>query len=156
MKNSTAFFLILFVAIVLSTGTALNAQENPGLVNGQTIYVPAYSHIYSGNKELPSLLAVTISIRNTDLNHPIKILSVDYYATQGKLLKKCISAPIVLNALGTTRYTIPLRDKTGGSGANFIVQWKADRSVNPPIAEAIMIGARASFTSRGQAIIPSD
>lgn len=155
MKNIPITCLVLLL-FFFSTNTLLNAQGNDGLSNGQMIYVPAYSHIYSGNKELPSLLAVTLSIRNTDRNHPITILSVEYYETQGKLLKKYISSPLVVNALGTVRYVISHKDKTGGSGANFIVQWKADKPVNIPIVEAIMIGPRASFTSRGQVIIPSD
>jgi hypothetical protein len=54
------------------------------------MYVPAYSHIYSGNKEVPFLLTVTLSIRNIDPVHPIEITLVDYYETQGKLLKKYI------------------------------------------------------------------
>jgi hypothetical protein len=156
MKNISITCLVLFVIIFLSTATRLNAQENNGLSNGQTIYVPAYSHIYAGNNEVRALLAVTLSIRNTDINHPIEILSVDYYETQGQLLKKFIASPLALNALGTARYTIPYKDKSGGSGANFIVRWKSLKPVNSPIVETIMVGPRSSFTSRGQAIFPSE
>ncbi len=156
MKNISIAYLVLVIVISLSTNPSLNAQENDQLSQGQTVYVPAYSHIYSGNREMPSLLAVTLSIRNTDLNHPIEILSVNYYETQGKLLKKLVSSPLIMNALGTERYIIPQKDKTGGSGANFIVQWRAQKPVNTPIIEAIMIGSRVSFTSRGQTIIPSE
>ncbi len=155
MKNISITYLVLFIVIFLSNNAMLNAQENNDLSTGQTIYVPAYSHIYTGNKESPSLLAVTLSIRNTDLNHPIKILSADYYETQGMLLKRYITSPLILNALGTERFIIAHKDKTGGSGANFIVQWEADKSVNTPIVETIMVGSRVSFSSRGQVIIPS-
>jgi len=155
VKNILITYFV-FLSVFFSTNTLLHAQENNGLSNGQMIYVPAYSHIYSGNKEVPFLLAVTLSIRNIDINHPITILSVDYYGTEGKLVKKYISSPLVLNALGTTKYFITQKDKAGGSGANFIVKWKSHKPVNKPIVEAIMIGPRASFTSRGQAIIPSD
>ncbi len=48
-------------------------------------------------------------------------------------------------------------DLRGGSGANFIVKWKADVPANRPIIEAVMIGARGqqgiSFTSRGEEVI---
>ena len=47
--------------------------DNTILSKGQAIYVPAYSHIYCGDRERPFLLAVTVSIRNTDPNQPIKI-----------------------------------------------------------------------------------
>jgi len=135
----------------------VNADEKIGLSDGQIIYVPAYSHIYSGNRETPFLLTVTLSIRNIDPNHQIKITIADYYETQGKLLKKYIDKPANLNPLESFCYVIPERDKAGGSGANFIVEWKSDKFVNPPIVESIMIGTKSkqgiSFTFRGQTII---
>ena len=76
-----------------------------------------------------------------------------------KLLKKYIDKPAILNPLESLRYVIPERDKAGGSGANFIVEWKSDKFVNPPIVETIMIGTQSqqgvSFTSRGREIITS-
>jgi hypothetical protein len=122
--------------------------------------VPAYSHIYSGNKESPFLLTVTLSIRNVDPKHQIKIILVDYYETQGKLLKKHIDKPILLRSLESFRFVIPQKDKSGGSGANFIIEWRSDKFVNPPIVESIMIGTQSSqgvsFTSRGQEIFISE
>lgn len=133
------------------------AGENSELSNGQTIYVPAYSHIYSGNRERPFMLTITLSIRNIDPKHSIRIVIADYYETQGQLLKKYIKNPVILKALESLRYVIPEYDKSGGSGANFIVEWKADKPVNPPIVESIMIGTQTqqgvSFTSRGRVII---
>lgn len=155
MKRKLVTCLALFASMTVWMSASATAGEGPGLSSGQTVYVPAYSHIYTGNKEIPSLLAVTLSIRNTDPNHAIRIMEVDYYETQGVRLKQYVTSPFTLNALGTARYTIPQKDKAGGSGANFIVEWKSDRPVNPPIIESIMIGTRASFTSRGQEIVPS-
>jgi len=127
------------------------------LSKGQTIYVPAYSHIYSGNREQPFLLTVTLSIRNIDPKRTITINVVDYYETQGKLLKNCIEKPFQLGPLESFRYIIPEKDKSGGSGANFMVEWNSTENSNPPIIETIMIGAQfqqgISFTSRGQAIV---
>ncbi len=123
---------------------------------GQTVYVPLYSHIYSGNKERPFLLTATLSIRNIDSVHNIKILSIDYYNTNGKFLKKYIEKPIVLYKLASMRLVVKQSDKTGGSGAKFIIKWKSEQYVNSPIIESIMIGAQnqqgVSFTSRGKAI----
>ena len=102
------------------------------------------------------LLRVTLSIRNIDPAYPIKISLVDYYETQGKLLKKFIERPISLNPLESLRYVIPQKDDSGGLGANFIVEWSSDKPVNRPIIESIMIGTQStqgiSFTSRGQEI----
>jgi hypothetical protein len=132
---------------------------NGNLSNGQRIYVPVYSHIYSGNKERPFLLTVTLSIRNIDVESQIKINTVDYYATQGELLKKYIDESIILKPLESIRFVVPQRDESGGSGANFIVEWKSDKTVNMPIIEAIMIGTQmqqgVSFVSRGREIFPS-
>jgi hypothetical protein len=105
-------------------------------------------------------LTVTLSIRNIDPHHHIKITLVDYFETQGKLLKRYLDTPLILKALESLRYIIPERDKSGGSGANFMVEWKSDKVVNPPIVESIMIGTQnqqgISFTSRGRVIIESE
>lgn len=160
MKKSEPFAcLLILLSICFFSPLPVHADEKIGLSDGQTIYVPAYSHIYIGNREHPFLLTVTLSIRNIDPKHRIKITIVDYYETQGKLLKKYVEKPVILNPLESLRYIIPERDKAGGSGANFIVEWKSDKLVNPPIVESIMIstqsGQGVSFTSRGRVIIES-
>jgi len=160
MRKSMLFIFLFYVFfnnfILLMS---LHAEEKTGLSNGQIIYVPAYSHIYIGNVERPFLLAITLSIRNADPNHPITITVVDYYETQGKRIKKLIEKQVNLNPLESLRYVIPEKDKSGGSGANFIVEWKSDNLINPPIVESIMIGTRnqqgISFTSRGLPVLPS-
>jgi len=161
MKKSFQFaYLILFLSFCFFMPLPLYAEGIVRLSHGETIYVPAYSHIYSGDRESPFLLTVTLSIRNIDPKHPIKITIVDYYETQGQLLKKFLDKPVTLRPLESIRYVIPRSDKAGGSGANFIVEWKSDKSVNPPIVESVMIGTQSrqgvSFTSRGRAIILSE
>jgi hypothetical protein len=151
-------YLFLALGICLSLPLALYAAEyNTKLSKGQLVYVPAYSHIYSGNHERPFLLTVTLSIRNIDTMHQIKVTAVDYYETQGKLLRKKIDKPLTLNPLESLRYVIPESDKSGGSGANFIVDWYSDIPDNQPIIESVMIGAKSgqgiSFTSRGREIL---
>ncbi len=159
MKKKFFLVLIVLAAGCFSFLPAQAADKTIGLSDGQTIYVPAYSHIYGGNDERPFLLTVTLSIRNTDPVHKLSVTRVDYYETQGKPLKTYITKPIILKPLGTVRYVIPEHDTSGGSGANFIVQWEADKMINPPIVETIMISTRTqqgvSFTSRGREIIPS-
>ncbi len=154
-------YLIFLSCIYLFSDSHLHATDKKiELSKGQLLYVPAYSHIYSGNKEKPFLLAVTLSIRNIDPSNQIKITLVNYYETQGELLTKYIDKQITLKPLGALRYVIPEKDKRGGSGANFIVKWQSDAFVNPPIVETIMIGTQnqqgVSFTSRGKEIIQSE
>ena len=156
-KSSLTAGLLFLLTVCILLPPPLQADESLGLSSGQTIYVPAYSHIYTGNREKPFLLTVTLSIRNIDPDHPIEITRVDYYETRGQLVKRYLQQPTVLAPLDATRYVIPEKDKAGGSGANFIVEWQADKPVNPPIVESIMIGTQSgqgvSFTSRGRAII---
>ncbi|MCF6248995.1 MAG: DUF3124 domain-containing protein [Desulfobacula sp.] len=154
MKYKYHLLLIIVSWMLLSHAYA---TESRSLSHGQTVYVPAYSHIYIGNKGTPYLLAITLSIRNTDPSNPIQITQVDYFESQGKHLKNFFSEPVDLLPLASTRYLISQKDKKGGSGANFIVKWKSQKKCNPPIIETIMIGTQSqqgiSFTSRGVPIL---
>ena len=142
------FTSIMNPAQVTAEGIRLSA--------GQIVYVPIYSHIYSGIKARPFDLAATLSIRNTNLKSSITLVSVRYYDTKGNLIKDYLEAPIILDALASTRYIITEDDKAGGSGANFIVVWKSEQKINPPIIESVMIGTHSgqgiSFVSNGQVI----
>mgnify|MGYP001829186845 CR=1 FL=1 len=155
-KHCFSACIICSIFFCLLVALPDQAKGQGALSKGQTIYVPAYSHIYSGNREKPFLLTITVSIRNVDPKQPIQITMVSYYETQGKLLKHYLEKPVTLAPLGSLRYIVPEGDKTGGSGANFIVEWQSDKPVNTPIVEAVMIGTQSgqgiSFTSRGQVI----
>ncbi|MDF1592950.1 MAG: DUF3124 domain-containing protein [Desulfobacterales bacterium] len=156
-KTSVIVVLFLLLSGFLPNGHGdVRAESDPVLSKGQTLYVPIYSHIYSGNREQPFYLAVTVSIRNIDPVYPIDILLADYNDSGGKLIKQYIEGPLQLNALSTTRFIIKEADKIGGSGANFIIKWSSARMVNPPIIESVMIGTYGqqgiSFTSRSKVI----
>ncbi|MEA3275502.1 MAG: DUF3124 domain-containing protein [Pseudomonadota bacterium] len=136
-------------------GTAAQPAQPAASSIGPAVYVPAYSHIYSRGGEA-FLLEVTLSVRNTDPERSIRVDRVRYFDTQGQMIREYAEAPITLGPLETVSYLVEKRDTEGGSGANFIVEWSADREVNPPIVEAVMIGVdrshNLSFTSRGQPI----
>jgi hypothetical protein len=126
-------------------------------VSGQTVYVPIYSHIYHGDQDKhPFDLTATLSIRNTDPDVSITVTVIDYYDSNGKLLKNFQQKPIEIKPMGSTRAIIQESDKSGGSGANFIVKWESGRKATEPLIESIMIGTKIqqgiSFTSRGQVI----
>ncbi len=152
-RMASCFFILFCLVFFPFAPGAANAGEKQGLSRGETLYVPAYSHIYIGNRETPSSLTVTLSIRNTDLSQGMRVVKVDYHRTQGEKLKAYITKPVFLPPLGSIRYVVPHKDNTGGSGANFIIRWEADKPMNPPIVESIMIGDRTSFSSRGQVLI---
>ena len=48
------------------------------VVEGHTVYVPVYSHIYDKGGE-PHLLETTVSIRNTNPEQPIEITGESVY-----------------------------------------------------------------------------
>ncbi|MGA7876992.1 MAG: DUF3124 domain-containing protein [Desulfoferrobacter sp.] len=123
---------------------------------GETIYVPIYSFIYYGNKFKKIDLTATLSIRNTDMAHTIEVVSVDYYDSDGNLVKNHLENPIKLDALAATHFQVAESDVSGGLGASFVVRWKSDQKVSKPIVEGVMIGAIASqgisFVCRGETI----
>ena len=155
-KTQTIFFSITALALIFFLTVPLQAAENINLSTGQTVYVSIYSHIYSGVKARPFELAAILSIRNVDPEHPLTVFTVTYYDSDGNLIKEYLNEPTRLKALASIRYIIPEGDKTGGSGANFLVRWKSEKKMNPPIIESVMIGTRSgqgiSFVSRGQVI----
>tara|TARA_R110002049_G_scaffold182485_2_gene350380 strand:+ start:124248 stop:124853 length:606 start_codon:yes stop_codon:yes gene_type:complete len=107
-------------------------------IQGQTLYVPAYSHIYHQSGK-PRLLAVTLCARNTDRENEIVLTSVRYFDTSGKELRSFIEKPLRLGPLASTEFVIEQDDKSGGSGASFIVEWKAGLPVSVPVVETVMI-----------------
>jgi hypothetical protein len=139
--------------LALLCTTAGRAEAEVMLSKGQTVYVPVYSHIYSGPKSTPVQLNTILSIRNTDPASPITVTEVDYFDSEGKLIKHYVTEKVSLNAMASTRYLVQIYDKSGGSGANFIVKWRSKEMVNAPIIEGIMTGHKGiSFISRGQEI----
>lgn len=156
MKKPRCLSFLALISLLLLAPMTGHAEEAMNLSQGQTIYVPAYSHIYVGNKEKPFLLTVTLSIRNIDTKHPIIITAADYYDTKGKRIRRYLEQPVSLGPLESTRYVVSQKDTSGGSGANFVVEWNSKKAVNPLLVETIMIGAESqqgiSFTSRGKAI----
>ncbi len=90
------------------------------IVEGQTVYVPVYSHIYSAGGEA-SLLETTLSVRNTDPQRAINVTSVKYFDTKGGLIKDYIDGNLRLGPLESSAVLVEKQDMRGGSGANFIV-----------------------------------
>jgi len=81
---------------------------------------------------------------------------VDYYDSDGKFLKHYLEKALPLNAMATKRYVVPESDKSGGSGAKFIIKWQSGEPVAEPLIESVMISTKTqqgiSFTSRGRVL----
>lgn len=130
----------LLVLAIASVSPAIAADE---LSSGQTLYLPVYSHIWHGDRvvsgkyPLKHLVSALISIRNTSLKTPIRIVSARYYNTDGKLLKEYLPKPASIGTMGTLELFVEREEAEGGSGANFIIQWDAAAPTNPPVVEAV-------------------
>ncbi|MGI9455456.1 MAG: DUF3124 domain-containing protein [Aeoliella sp.] len=112
----------------------------------QLVYVPVYSHVYYQGG-VPYSLETTLSIRNIDLDQAVYLASVEYFDTSGKLVKTHLDQTIRLGPLQTIEFLVERRDSSGGSGANFLVEWLGERQADKPVVEAVMVG-----TSGTQAI----
>lgn len=147
--------LFLFLSAILP-GTGWSSPAEVRFSKGQTVYVAAYSNVYSGPRKNPFQLATMLSIRNTDMSNAIRVTSIDYYNNDGRLVRRYLDRPQIIAPLGTTHIYLEEKDASGGFGANFIVRWNADKLINAPIIECLMIGATGgqgiSFVSPGQEI----
>ncbi|MDF3063050.1 MAG: hypothetical protein K0S06_3159 [Microvirga sp.] len=119
----------------------------------QTVNVPAYSSIRLGSGRGKVDLAATLSIHNTSQEIALVLLRADYFDTSGTLIHRYVPEPIAVRPLGSVEAFVPAEDTRGGTGANFVVEWAAEKPIPTPIVEAVMIGVTGtqgySFVSRG-------
>jgi hypothetical protein len=141
-------------ALYPGSGTASSYSSPSGvaLYSWQSLYLPIYSHLYHGEintktgKPSETLVSAHVSIRNTDPRASLQITSARYYNTEGKLLREFLPKPQSVAPLGTYEIFIPRTDTSGGSGANFIIEWAAERPVNAPLVEALHADIREART----------
>lgn len=144
----------LFAVLLLASPASRAAEEGS---RGEIVYVPIYSSVFYQDGKRTLELAATLSVHNIDLQNPITVEKVDYYNTKGELIRKHLDKAVVLKPLETKNFVIEKEDTTGGTGANFLVQWQSPGvAVNSPIIEALMISAGSgqgiSFTTVGRVI----
>ena len=135
-----------------------HAEGEKRLSSGQTVYVPAYQSIAVSKKPRRLPLTTTLSIRNTDPERQITIVSVKYFAANGYLIKNLLEKPETIEPLAVMSF-VPEepKEKREEAETSFIVIWKAvGKEVSWPIIQAVMIGAAGqqgiSFVCDGQVI----
>jgi hypothetical protein len=125
------------VASETQKATYVNSLEDLEIVKSQVVFVPAYSEIYvSPNKTIPMI--ATVGIHNTDTEETIVIKSVRQYDTSGQLLKEFVEKPLLLSPIASKAFVGETTGKGSGIGANFIVEWVAEKAVQEPVIEAVM------------------
>jgi hypothetical protein len=135
----------------------LKALAEPGaLVVERVVYVPIYSSLYLADHAEPIDLAATLSLRNVSQTTPVVLTAVDYYDSDGALVRAMLDAPAELGALMTAEFFVSRADRVGGSGANFLVHWGLREPGPDLLVEAIMHGrdgnAGVSFLTEGRVV----
>lgn len=104
------------------------------------IYVPIYSDVYADMQNQKVLLSATLSIRNTSITDSIFLSKIDYYNTDGVLVRSYAENIISLPPMATINYVVEKDDDTGGPGANFIVELTSKNINIKPLIQAVMVG----------------
>ena len=160
MHSAIVSLILLALSSSLAFGQTLD-QLSRGRSVGQTLYLPIYSHIWHGEVDsrgqpTKTLVSISVSIRNTDPAKSIRINSAQYYDTDGKRLREYVTSPKTIGPMGTYEIFVPRSDDTGGSGANFVISWKSDTPVSPPIVEGfhanLPVGRSIAFTTSARPI----
>lgn len=113
----------------------------PDLEIHQDVYVPAYSNLYYESDVRKTYFTVILSLRNITFTDSIYFDEIEYYDSEGTLLKEFIDNVLVLRPMESIEFIIESNDKKGGPGANFVVSYSGRSSLkNPPFIEAVMLG----------------
>ncbi|SDR78625.1 Protein of unknown function [Polaribacter sp. KT25b] len=137
------------------TKRTADISTKDSLENGKS-YLSIYSQIYSMSEHKTHNLTAMASLRNTSDVDSIYITKAVYYDTHGKVVRTYFDYPIYLAPMETTEIIIDEVDVSGGTGSNFIFEWKIPKNCPEPLFEGIMsstIGQQGlSFTTHAKRI----
>jgi hypothetical protein len=153
MKRLLLIFFIFLFALSSSYSSEIAAAE---LSTGSTLFVPVYRGFYQiyGTSRDSYALTSTFYLFNIDPKQAIEILSIDFYDSSGKLLKKLIEQPLLVKPRHSTEITMQPRTQPEEDCASYLtIRWKSTQPANTPIAEVLMVGQvmnrGISFATRG-------
>jgi hypothetical protein len=119
-------------------------------------YLSVYSQIYSHSEHRTHNLTAMISMRNTSDKDTIYLLHALYFDTHGNLLRSYFDFPIYMAPLETTEIIIDEMDVSGGTGSNFIFEWKIPKDCPESLFDGVMTSTMGqqglSFTTMGHRI----
>ena len=168
MKQIIAIFFLLLMISSCEESTSytepphenfnkrtVNLKILDSLESGKS-YLSVYSQIYSLSEHKTHNLTVTASIRNIGLKDTIYITKAQYFDTHAEPIHTYFDKPIFIAPLETAEIVIDEVDQAGGTGANFIFDWKIKPNSTEPFFEGIMISTYKrqglSFTTEGKRI----
>jgi hypothetical protein len=123
------------------------------LLHRKMFYVPIYSHIYMSSGNRTQQMTATLSIRSINFSDSLYVTNVDYYSSQGKLIKRYLSKTLLLKPMHSIEFVVEESESEGGAGANFIVEYGSVNPVSSPLLQAVMTSTAnssgVSFTTEG-------
>jgi len=126
---------------------------NDSLTRGAT-YLSVYSQIYSLTEEGTHDLTVTVSMRNMNAKDSVFIDNAEYFDTHGESIRVYFDRTIYIAPMETVEIVIDERDMSGGTGANFMFNWRMNPESCEPFFEAVMIATSGqtglAFTTQGK------
>jgi len=155
MKRMLLILTISLIIIIFVINFKSAAVE---LSMANTVYVPVYKSFYQfyGNTRDVYGLTSTACLHNIDPKHAIIVYTIEYYGSDGKLIKKLIDQPITIKPWSSREITLQASIDVEDFGAHLIVRWKSDQPVNPLMVEVLMAGQMqnrgVSFLTRGYEI----
>ncbi len=169
MKYAFALLSLCFMAVscneqprALSSTDPINYEKrrvNSPILDTLDIghtFLSIYSSIYMRNDKEQSDLTVTVSLHNPNRDENVYIDKAIYYNTHGDPIRTYFDHTIYIKPLETVQIVIDGIDKEGGTGANFIFDWKKKKISNEPLFEAVMINTYGSqglsFVTEGKRI----
>jgi len=120
----------------------VNIDANAMQVRAE-VYVPVYSDIYHIDGTRKFALTATLSIRNASTTDIFYVYSIEYYDSDGRLLRNYLDSAIIVKPMHSVEFVVENKESDGGAGANFIVKWAAEKKVTNPVIQAVMIGTES-------------
>ena len=166
MKYFSAFFCITLLILSCqeekeySSINPVNWEKRtitPSVADSMTVgstYLSVYSQIYSQTEHLTHDLTATVSMRNINREDTVYLTNAQYFDTKGNLIRTYFNRTIYIAPMETIEIVIDENDKEGGTGANFLFDWKTAVGVQEPFFEAVMISTSGqqglSFATQGK------
>ena len=115
--------------------TPLKAGEALPEAAGRTGYVPVYLFAWTQDAPREFKLTAAVYVRDTDRAAALYVRSAAYHDSGGKLLREYFPVPIKAGAPATLKFFVPESNVSGGLSASMIVEWSAEKTVSPPMAD---------------------
>lgn len=116
---------------------AADIEKMDSLVYGKS-YLSVYSQMYSFTQKQKYNLTAMVSMRNVSEKDTIYLLRADYFNTHGANVRTYFDYPIFILPMETLEIVIDQADIEGGTGSNFLFEWKTPKNSPEPLFEGVM------------------